>query len=53
MKKYGKIIRYIFAIILYIFALVSFTEKGFISGIIFILSGTLLLPIIDESIKIK
>lgn len=52
-EKVFRIIRYFFSIFIYLFALVCFTNKWLVSGIILVFSGTMLLPILDDLLKFK
>lgn len=52
-EKVIRIIRYVISIFIYLMALVSFSDKYFLSGIILVLSGTILLPILDDLLKFK
>lgn len=52
-EKVLRIVRYIISIFIYLIALGCFFNKWLLSGIILVLSGTTLLPILDDLLKFK
>ena len=52
-EKILRVIRYVISIFIYLMALVCFSNKWLLSGIILVLSGTILLPILDDLLKFK